>query len=244
MANLLAAAVFFVGIHLLVSGTILRDKLMATIGEKPYLLTFSLTSLGGFIWMIAAYRGLATDISFWTAPNGLIHLGPIFISLSFVLAIAGLTTPNPTSVQSTGLLEKETAVGGIITVTRHPFNGPSCSGRPITCWRVVSYQQQSSLGPLRYSHSLALLRSIRNGHESSERSGSPLRIRPPTCLLLRWFKGERNSTFEVLGGLESWSAPFSTAWLYTFIIVGLVFRPCQGSLRSRAAAKQPNGQTP
>lgn len=121
MANLLAAAVFFVGIHLLVSGTILRDKLMATIGEKPYLLTFSLTSLGGFIWMIAAYRGLATDISFWTAPNGLIHLGPIFISLSFVLAIAGLTTPNPTSVQSTGLLEKETAVGGIITVTRHPF---------------------------------------------------------------------------------------------------------------------------
>ncbi len=55
MISLLAAACFFVGIHLFISGTPLRDAIVARIGEQPYLGLFSLASLAGIVWLCMAY---------------------------------------------------------------------------------------------------------------------------------------------------------------------------------------------
>ena len=55
MTNLIAAMAVFVLIHLLVSGTRLRDALTGRIGEGPYMGLFSLASVGCLTWLILAF---------------------------------------------------------------------------------------------------------------------------------------------------------------------------------------------
>lgn len=121
MVDLLFAALFFVGIHLFISGTVLRDKLVAMMGENAYMGLFSLFSLGGLVWIIFAFNHVEGDQILWTAPTWLLHFGTILVPFALILALAGLTTPNPTAVKGDNLLEKSDPVKGIITVTRHPF---------------------------------------------------------------------------------------------------------------------------
>ena len=58
MISLLLAAVFFVGIHVLVSGTSLRAAIVAKTGEVVYQTTFSVVSLLGLIWLGFAYAAV------------------------------------------------------------------------------------------------------------------------------------------------------------------------------------------
>jgi len=51
MVMLLAAAILFLAIHFLISGTRLRDAITGVIGESPYLGLFSLASLGAIGWL-------------------------------------------------------------------------------------------------------------------------------------------------------------------------------------------------
>ncbi|MDZ4320983.1 MAG: NnrU family protein, partial [Phenylobacterium sp.] len=55
MIQLTAAAAFFVLIHLLISGTRVRDTLVGRMGEGVYMGLFSLLSVAGLTWMIMAY---------------------------------------------------------------------------------------------------------------------------------------------------------------------------------------------
>src|SRR5512143_2954404 len=100
MLMLIAAAAAFVLLHLLVSGTRLRDALTGTIGTGPYMGLFSLASLGLIVWMSMAFGQAQTDPmqhSYWhvTRVTGWIQVG--LTLLAFLLAVAGLLTPNPTS---------------------------------------------------------------------------------------------------------------------------------------------------
>ncbi|HXV01073.1 MAG TPA: NnrU family protein, partial [Caulobacteraceae bacterium] len=55
MANLIAAAAAFLLMHLLVSGTRVRDAATGAIGEGPYMGLFSLASVAILTWMILAF---------------------------------------------------------------------------------------------------------------------------------------------------------------------------------------------
>lgn len=123
MINLTAAAIFFLGIHLFISGTSLRGKLVRIIGEKAYMALFALASIGGIIWLCMAYN--ATDNIpnrlYWATPAGLAHAAPLVMIIAFLFALIGLTTPNPTSVGAEAVLDKPDAVKGMLRITRHPF---------------------------------------------------------------------------------------------------------------------------
>lgn len=121
MTNLILGAAFFLGIHLLVSGTSLRDKITAKIGEQPYLGLFSLGSLAGIVWMSRGYAQAPT-IELWGFVPGMWTIAGVFtMPLAFVFVIVGLTTPSPTAVGAEKLLEAEDPVKGILRITRHPF---------------------------------------------------------------------------------------------------------------------------
>lgn len=123
MTMLIAAAAAFLAIHLLISGTRLRDAITGAIGQGPYMGLFSLASLGTLVWMGFAYAGAkhGADPVYWsaTATTKWIQLGLTFIA--FLLVVPGLATPNPTSVRQEGALDKPDAVKGILRITRHPF---------------------------------------------------------------------------------------------------------------------------
>lgn len=122
MSSLIAASIFFAALHLLVSGTPLRGRLVSAIGEQPYRGVFSLASLGAIVWMGFAYAGAKNTQFLWAAPSWFTHLGALLLLIAFLFAVIGIATPNPTSVQQEGLLTKgDEAAKGMVRITRHPF---------------------------------------------------------------------------------------------------------------------------
>lgn len=122
MTMLIAAAAFFVLLHLLVSGTSLRGALVKVMGEGAYMGLFSLASVGGIVWLSMAYgdaRG-SGEIH-WDAGAGARHAAILLMLISLLLVVPGLTTPNPTSVKQEGALNRPDAVKGMLRITRHPF---------------------------------------------------------------------------------------------------------------------------
>jgi len=150
MASLLLAALFFIGIHLGIAGTPLRDRAIAALGRGGYMAGFALASLGGIIWLAVAYKG-APDLETW----GMLQAWkPFAIALmlpSALLVVIGLMTPNPTSVAQEERLDQPPQ--GIVRVTRHPFlvgvglwafihligNGDAASLVFFATWAIVAF---------------------------------------------------------------------------------------------------------
>lgn len=124
MISLICAAAFFVLLHLLVSGTRLRDALTGVIGQGPYMGAFSLASVAGLAWLGLAFagaRGATWNLAYWdvTPVTRGVQLG--LMLLAMLLIVPGLTTPNPTSVAQEGALDRPDVVKGMLRITRHPF---------------------------------------------------------------------------------------------------------------------------
>jgi uncharacterized membrane protein len=124
MINLVAAALVFILIHLLISGTRVRDAAVATIGQGPYMGLFSLASIVALTWLIFAFGAARSDPAstvLWTSPPALRWVQLVLQFLAFMLVVPGLATPNPTSVAQQGLVDRPDAVKGMLRITRHPF---------------------------------------------------------------------------------------------------------------------------
>jgi uncharacterized membrane protein len=115
MTALVAATAAFLLTHLL-SGTPLRPRLVAALGEWPYRGLYSLAAfatLGAMIW---AYTGVPRE-PLWS-PVQLISL--LVMPLAFILIACGYFR-NPTMVGADGLLKSEEPARGVIRITRHPI---------------------------------------------------------------------------------------------------------------------------
>lgn len=124
MTNLLAAAAFFVLIHLAVSGTRVRDVLVARIGQGPYMGLFSLASAGGLIWLGFAFaqaRSESWNTAYWPISPATRHIQIVLQLLALLLIVPGLTTPNPTSVRQEATLDRPDLIRGMLRISRHPF---------------------------------------------------------------------------------------------------------------------------
>jgi uncharacterized membrane protein len=115
MAALVLATAAFLITHL-VSGTPLRPKLVAALGEWPYRGVYSaaaFATLGAMIW---AYIGVPRE-PLWP---GLRLIPLVAMPLAFVLIACGYFR-NPTMVGADRLLKSEEPARGIIRITRHPI---------------------------------------------------------------------------------------------------------------------------
>ncbi|GAC1451581.1 MAG: NnrU family protein [Steroidobacteraceae bacterium] len=118
MPSLIGACAFFLLIHFVVSGTHLRDALVARLGERAYRGAFSLASLAGLVWMGRAYAH-APFVGLWGRLAGLKPMAFVLVFIALLFIVVGLATPSPTSVG----MESRLAQGarGILRITRHPF---------------------------------------------------------------------------------------------------------------------------
>jgi uncharacterized membrane protein len=121
MGMLIAAAIVFLAIHFLISGTRLRDVITNAIGEGAYMGLFSLASLATIVWLCRSYnvaQAGGNDQVLYDLGN-FRDLGIIVVLIAFLLGVPGLMLPNPTAVRG----DTATAVPakGVITITRHPF---------------------------------------------------------------------------------------------------------------------------
>jgi uncharacterized membrane protein len=120
MANLIAAAAFFLAIHFGISGTKLRDQLVRIVGEKAFRGVFALTSIVGLLWLIRAYSR-APYVALWGRLTALEPLAAPLVLGAVALVVIGISTPNPTAVGGESQLTREVQARGIMRITRHPF---------------------------------------------------------------------------------------------------------------------------
>ena len=124
MTALMAAAAVFLGIHLLIAGTKVRDAVTGAIGEGLYLGLFSLASIAAIVWLVMSFNAAsasAENQSLYTPWIGIRHLAIPVVAIAFLLAMPGLLLPNPTSLKQEGSAAKPETVKGVLRITRHPF---------------------------------------------------------------------------------------------------------------------------
>src|SRR6476646_2948535 len=106
MGSLLGACAFFLGIHVVISGSPLRGMIVGRIGERAYLGLFSLLSLGGMVWLAVAYAR-ADRTWLWSPPVALRGAAPVLVLVALLFVVIGLTTPSPTATGGEGRLDVE-----------------------------------------------------------------------------------------------------------------------------------------
>lgn len=120
MLQLILAALFFVGIHVGIAGTKLRDTLVARQGEAAFRAGFSLLSLLGLIWLGYAYSQ-APYVETWGQLAWFKPVAAALMLIAFLLVVSGVTTKNPTAVGGEAALRQDAPAQGMLRITRHPF---------------------------------------------------------------------------------------------------------------------------
>ncbi|MDC7675035.1 NnrU family protein [Asticcacaulis machinosus] len=123
MWTLALACAFFLCIHLMISGTVLKLQIIGAIGPTAYYILFSLFSLAGLIWMMHAYAIAMVDplnLRVWQAPVLLKALAFVTNFVAFQLVIIGFLNRSPTGMGALKHLSDK-PVYGIIRVSRHPI---------------------------------------------------------------------------------------------------------------------------
>jgi uncharacterized membrane protein len=150
MFNLVAAAAFFLLIHVLISGSRVRGLLIARLGEPAYRGLFSVLSVAGLAWLVMAYARAPFQF-LWVPPEWLRLLALPLVFVAFLIGVPGILTPNPTAAAFEARLQRADAVQGIIRVTRHPFLWGA------TLWAAAHVLANGDLGALVLFGSLLLL---------------------------------------------------------------------------------------
>ena len=113
-----ALGVFLVA-HVVPTRGALRAGLVARLGERGYLLAYSLVSIGLMVWVVLAARQ-APDVDLWPAHAWTTWLAILVMPLSLVLLVTGAISPNPLSV-AFRRADYPPGRPGILAVTRHPI---------------------------------------------------------------------------------------------------------------------------
>lgn len=108
--------------HIGISGTPLRDRLIAALGQKGFLGLYSIASVAAIAGLCAAYAQ-APQEALWVTPSSVRWALVAVMLPAFILLAASIASPNPTAVGAELRPEGPGAdpVRGIFRVTRHPM---------------------------------------------------------------------------------------------------------------------------
>lgn len=147
---LLGFSLLFVGGHFLLSALPVRTRLVAVLGEKGFLAGYSLISLLAFVGMVWAYNR-APYVNLWGTPLWTRWLSLLLLLPAFMLAVAGVTTKNPTAVGQESAAGDENVAVGIVRVTRHPLMWG------VALWGIAHLLANGDVASLLFFGSLVLL---------------------------------------------------------------------------------------
>lgn len=125
MDKMLLASLLFLGTHLGISSTGMRPRLVAMLGERGYLVVYSLlavATLGLLIWL---YGDQPRYDYFWGPSPELYFVAKLVMPVALIFALGGFLAKNPTNVGMEGMLADPEAgadlARGVTRITRHPF---------------------------------------------------------------------------------------------------------------------------
>ncbi len=113
---LILLAIAWVGVHVGIAGTTMRGRLVTAMGEKRFVLVYSILSFVLIFAMVFAWRRSETTF-LWAAPAELRWVLAFLMLPVFILFMASHKR-NPTAFGNKGLGEE---ARGIQRITRHPM---------------------------------------------------------------------------------------------------------------------------
>lgn len=119
MVEFLVALAIFILSHVLPARTGLRDRLAASIGERAYLIFYSLLSLLLLAWLISAALR-APYVPLWELRTWHYHVPLALMVPASILFVGGAVAPNPLSIGFSARLY-DAARPGLVGITRHPM---------------------------------------------------------------------------------------------------------------------------
>jgi uncharacterized membrane protein len=117
MVLLVVAALIWIGVHLGISGTRLRDSIVRRIGEGAFRGLFSLLSILTLGLLIGAWHVMWTT-PLWNAPDWLRWVLVAVMLVAFLLFVASVSQRNSTMIGGDTMSQPPR---GILRVTRHPM---------------------------------------------------------------------------------------------------------------------------
>ncbi|HYD30209.1 MAG TPA: NnrU family protein [Azospirillaceae bacterium] len=138
MVPLVAAAAFWIALHLLIAGP-LRPALAGRLGEKGFQAVFSILSLIGLVALVLAYRA-APFVPVWEPGRVAVHAAMTLVLVAFLLLVYAVSPSNPTSTAAGVQPAGELPVTGITRITRHPMLWA------FTLWAVAHLLANGDLG--------------------------------------------------------------------------------------------------
>jgi uncharacterized membrane protein len=116
MTLLILAALLWIGVHIGISGTALRHRIVAAQSEGRFMIGFTVFSFLAIFLLVAAWRDAETTV-LWTA-GPMLRWGLAALMLPVLILFMTSHRRNPTAVGNKGLGEEPR---GIQRVTRHPM---------------------------------------------------------------------------------------------------------------------------
>ncbi|MBV9859463.1 MAG: NnrU protein [Alphaproteobacteria bacterium] len=117
--SLLIAEIAFLGSHVVLSSTRWRGVLRDQLGERGFLLLYSMTALATFAWFVSAYRH-APVMPLWPMGAWMAAVPVVVMPLATILLVGGYTTRNPTAVGMERSAAADDPAPGLLRITRHP----------------------------------------------------------------------------------------------------------------------------
>lgn len=118
LGQLALAVAVFLASHVIPAVPPLRRALLRMLGKPVYHTAYSVLSLAVLTWVAIAYRA-APYVEVWPEAPWTRWVPLLLMPVACVLAVGGLTTPNPFSV-GPGARRYDTQRPGLLRLTRHP----------------------------------------------------------------------------------------------------------------------------
>ncbi|MFM6950298.1 MAG: NnrU family protein [Novosphingobium sp.] len=120
LANLVAAAVAFVGTHFALSHP-LRAPLVKAVGAAGFQIVYSLVAFATLGWMVMAYRAVGPEAGLWDGSQALPWAIASLLTLVAAILFVGSLMGNPALPQPGAAALADKPVHGVFHVTRHPM---------------------------------------------------------------------------------------------------------------------------
>lgn len=124
MMSISLAALLFVGTHLGISSTPLRARVVDAVGERGYLLLYSLVAAATLSYLILLYNELPRFDYFWMPSPERYMVAKVLMPIAMILVVGGFLVKNPTLAGAQHLLDAgrgSDLARGVTRITRHPF---------------------------------------------------------------------------------------------------------------------------
>lgn len=150
MAELALASFVFLAMHIL-PAIRAREWVIRKVGDPVYMGLFSLASILGLAWLVAAYKSAPGAELLWVTGAAIRWLTAALMLFAFVLVVAGATTRNPSMLMSEDALKTSEPWAGVFAITRHPLMWG------IALWASLHLLNRPDMVSLLFFGTLALL---------------------------------------------------------------------------------------